>query len=105
MPSFLSIPYRIEDSVLAYSPSGTSPTMVSVHRASEILGHCTQYSFPTGSPFLPEKFLVAERLDSRGQNDLNRLCVLDQDRQQYKIFTIPSKGLGLVGLDEDISMT
>ena len=103
--SVLSIPYRIEDSVLVYSPLGTSSATVSVHRESEILRHCTLLLFPTGSPFLPEKFLVAEKLDSHGQNDSNRLCVLDQDRQQYKIFTIPRKGLGHVRLDEDTSMT
>jgi hypothetical protein len=95
----------VEDAVLSYHPSTANSATAKAQSIDVILAQCGTYSFPEGSPFVPDKLEISQRNKSRDQNDKARLCVLDKSRLHYKVFTVPDYGYGLVVMDEDVSMT
>jgi hypothetical protein len=104
-PVLLSIPYQVEDIVLSYHPSTAPKAVATVHSIDDILPHCESYSFPEGISFVPDKFELSQSNKRRDQKDSARLCVLDKNRLNYKIFTVSNYVSGTVVLDEDVSMT
>jgi hypothetical protein len=104
-PMLLGIPYQPEDVVLSYHPSTAPKTVATAHSIDEILPHCERYFFPEGSSFVPDKFELSQSNKRRGQEDSARLCVLDKNRLNYKIFTVSNYVSGSVAVDEDLSMT
>lgn len=104
-PRLLSIPYQVEDGVLSYHPSTAPKAVATAHSIEEILPHCEWYSFPEGSSFVPDKFELSQSNKRRDQKDSARLCVLDKNRLNYKIFTLSNSVSEPVAADEDVPMT
>lgn len=100
-PSIVSVPFRVEDQVLAYNSTPNSP----VQRLDAIQAYVTGYPLPEGKQSLWGNLLVGEQQTARDRDGSDTVCIVHEDGTRYGIFSV-SKPASLhlrSGQDETIS--